>query len=130
MRQIAEFFALLACSLFTGAAIYISFVEHPARIECGVEVAAAEFSLSYRRATVMQATLAALSLLSSIVAWLSGAAFWWLIAELLLGSVLPFTLIVILPINKQLLTRGIPPVEPRLPKDRASPVCGLLRPPK
>ena len=114
MRQIAEFFALLACSLFTGAAIYISFVEHPARIECGVEVAAAEFSLSYRRATVMQATLAALSLLSSIVAWLSGAAFWWLIAELLLGSVLPFTLIVILPINKQLLTRGIPPpIEPR-----------------
>src|SRR5712692_8816810 len=107
MRQIAEFFALLACSLFTGAAIYISFVEHPARIECGVEVAAAEFSLSYRRATVMQATLAALSLLSSIVAWLSGAAFWWLIAGVLLGSVLP-TLIVILPINKQLLTRGIP----------------------
>ena len=71
----------------------------------------------------MQATLAPLSLLSCIVAWLSGAAFWWLIAGLLLGSVLPFTLIVILPIDKQLLTRGIPPVEPLSG-------CRLLRPPK
>ena len=43
MRQIAEFVAVLACGLFTGAAIYISLVEHPARMECGVELAAAEF---------------------------------------------------------------------------------------
>ena len=49
----------------------------------------ADGSPSYRRAPVMQATLAALSLLSSIVAQPSGAAFWWLIAGLLLGSVLP-----------------------------------------
>jgi Ca2+/Na+ antiporter len=51
----------------------------------------------------MQATLAALDLLSSIAAWLSGATFWWLVAGALLGSVIPFTLIVILPTNKLLL---------------------------
>jgi hypothetical protein len=28
MRQIAEFVAVLACSLFTGPAIYVSLVEH------------------------------------------------------------------------------------------------------
>lgn len=104
MRQIAEFVAVLSCSLFTGASLYINLVEHPARMECGVEIATTEFSPSYRRATVMQATLAALGLLSSIVAWLAGATFWWLVAGALLGSVIPFTLFVILPTNKLLLS--------------------------
>jgi len=43
MRQLAEFIAVLSCSLFTGAAVDISLVEHPARMECGVELAASEF---------------------------------------------------------------------------------------
>jgi hypothetical protein len=107
MRQIAEFVAVLSCSLFTGAAVYINLVEHPARMECGAELAATEFRPSYRRATITQATLAALGLLSSIAAWLSGARFWWAIAGVLLGSVIPFTLIVILPTNKQLLNPAL-----------------------
>jgi Domain of unknown function (DUF1772) len=107
MRQIAEFVAVLACSLFTGAAVYISFVEHPARMECGLEIATTEFAPSYRRATAMQATLAALGLLCSVAAWLAGAAFWWLIAGALLGLVIPFTLIVILPVNQQLLSPAL-----------------------
>ena|SRR2546422_1123682 len=57
MRQIAEFVAVLACGLFTGAAVYVSLVEHPARMECGIEIAATEFPPSYRRASVMQAIL-------------------------------------------------------------------------
>jgi Domain of unknown function (DUF1772) len=107
MRQIAEFVAVLACGLFTGAAVYISLVEHPARMECGVELAATEFPPSYRRATVMQAALAALGLLSSVAAWLAGATFWWLVAGALLGSVIPFTLIMIMPTNKQLLSPAL-----------------------
>ncbi|HEY1401021.1 MAG TPA: DUF1772 domain-containing protein [Terriglobales bacterium] len=117
MRQIAEFVAVLACSLFTGAAVYITFVEHPARMECGVEIAATEFSPSYHRATAMQASLAALGLLGSIAAWIAGATFWWLIAGALLGLVIPFTLIVILPTNKQLLSPAL---------NRKSPEAGQL----
>jgi hypothetical protein len=104
MRQIAEFVAVLACGLFAGAAAYVNLVEHPARMECGVELAATEFPPSYRRGTIMQATLAALGLLSSIAAWLTGATFWWLVAGAVLGSVIPFTLFVILPTNKLLLS--------------------------
>lgn len=80
MRQIAEFVAVLACALFAGAAIYISFIEHPARMQCGVEIAATEFAPSYRRATMMQATCAALGLASSVAAWVAGASLWWLVA--------------------------------------------------
>jgi hypothetical protein len=104
MRQIAEFVDVLACGLFAGAAVYVSLVEHPARMECGVEIAAAEFPPSYRRGTIMQVTLAAVCLLSSIAAWLAGATFWWVVAGVLQVSVIPFTLIVILPTNKQLLS--------------------------
>jgi len=53
MREIGEFVAVLACSLFAGAAAYVNFVEHPARMECGVELAATEFPPSYRRGTIM-----------------------------------------------------------------------------
>ena len=49
MRQIAEFVAVLSCALFTGAAVYITFIEHPARMQCGGEIAATEFVPSYRR---------------------------------------------------------------------------------
>jgi|ERR1700674_3423270 hypothetical protein len=80
MRQIAEFVAVLACSLFTGAAAYVSLVEHPARMECGVEIAATEFPPSYRRASIIQASLAAVGLVSSIAAWLAGASFLWVVA--------------------------------------------------
>ena len=107
MRQIAEFVAVLSCSLFTGAAIYIRFVEHPARMQCGVEIAATEFAPSYRRATVMQATCAAVGLVSSLAAWLAGATVWCPIAGVLLGLVIPFTLIVILPTNKRLLSPAL-----------------------
>jgi hypothetical protein len=55
----------------------------------------------------MQATCAALGLLSSIAAWLAGATFWWLVAGVLLGSVVPFTLIVILPTNTRLLSPSL-----------------------
>jgi hypothetical protein len=103
MWQVAEFIAVLATALFTGAAVYITFIEHPARMQCGVELAATEFAPSYRRATVMQATCAAVGLLSSLAAWLTGAGFLWMAAGVLLGSVIPFTLVVILPTNKRLL---------------------------
>jgi hypothetical protein len=68
-------------------------------------------------ATIMQATLAAVGVLASVAAWLAGATFWWLVAGVLLGSVIPFTLIVILPINKRLLGPAL---------DRRSPEPELL----
>jgi hypothetical protein len=50
MRQVAEFVAVLTCSVFAGAALYISLVEHPARMQWGIELAATQFAPSYRHA--------------------------------------------------------------------------------
>ncbi len=103
IQELAKFLTTLTCGLFAGAAIYINLVEHPARLECGTEFAATEFGPSYRRAAVMQASLAAVGLVCAIGAWLAGAGVWWLIGGILLGSVIPFTLVVVMPTNTQLL---------------------------
>ena len=102
-----ELIATLCAGLFAGAAIYITLVEHPARLECGTELAATEFGPSYRRATLMQASLAAVGLASAIVAWIQGRGPIVLVGGLLLGTVIPFTLLVILPTNKRLLDPGL-----------------------
>ena len=77
-----KFVATFCTGLFAGAALYITVVEHPARMECGTTLAATEFGPSYRRATVMQASLAILSfpaaiassILTSTTVWLVGGA--------------------------------------------------------
>jgi hypothetical protein len=95
--------ATLSAGLFSGAAIYINAVEHPARLSCGTELAVREFAPSYRRATVMQASLAVTGCLTgSWSAWASSDT-WIALGAILLGAVVPFTLIVILPTNNQLL---------------------------
>jgi hypothetical protein len=99
-------FATLACALFTGAALYITFVEHPARLSCGTEVAARQWAPSYKRATVMQVSLAIVATLAGFVRWLSSSRAPWLIGALLIVSVIPFTLLAILPTNNKLLEEG------------------------
>jgi len=46
-------------------------LEHPAGMQCGTEIAAAEFPPKYRRGAVMQAILAGFGLLCSIEARLA-----------------------------------------------------------
>jgi hypothetical protein len=98
--------ATLACCLFAGAAIYINVVEHPARLDCGTEVAARQWAPSYKRATGMQVALAVASMLAGVAQWMSGGGSLWLLGALLIVSVIPFTLVVILPVNNKLLEAG------------------------
>jgi hypothetical protein len=105
--MVLELVALLCTGLFAGAAVYVGLVEHPARLECGPAVAIAEFGPSYRRGAVMQASLAVGGCLTAVAAWTQGSPTPVLIAGLLLGSVVPFTLIAILPTNKRLLDTGL-----------------------
>jgi hypothetical protein len=100
-------FATLATALFTGAAVYISLVEHPARLQCPTAHAVEQWRPSYKRAMVMQASLAVAGSLLAIAAWLFGTSLTWLLAGLALGSVVPFTLLVMWPTNKRLEDPGL-----------------------
>jgi hypothetical protein len=99
---IMELVATFCTAIFAGAALYINLAEHPARIECGTAAAVREWRPSYRRATVMQASLALVAVLGSLGAWLFGQGLIVLIAGICIGFVIPFTLIVIYPTNRQL----------------------------
>jgi hypothetical protein len=66
---IAGLVATLAAGLFAGAAFYLTFVEHPARVSCGSALAVTEFAPSYKRAAVMQVSLAVVSAAAGIVRW-------------------------------------------------------------
>ena len=94
--------ATLTTALFTGAAVYISLVEHPARLLCPTAHAVEQWRPSYKRATLMQAPLAVAGSLLAVAAWLLGAGPVWLLAGLILGSVVPFTPLVMWPTNKRL----------------------------
>ncbi|MGA3115834.1 MAG: DUF1772 domain-containing protein [Syntrophobacteraceae bacterium] len=107
IQHFAQLLTTLCSSVFAGAAVYVNLVEHPARMACGTILAATEFAPSYKRAAIMQASLAACGLIASVVAWLAGAPGWWLIGGILLGSVIPFTLFFIMPINKELLNPSL-----------------------
>lgn len=107
MLSLVQLIAILSTALFAGAALYVSLVEHPARMRCSIEVAVAEFVPSYKRASIMQALLAIIGFVASVFAWLRGAGPPWLVAAVLIVAVVPFTLIVIMPTNKQLMTPGL-----------------------
>ncbi len=106
-EKLFGFVAALCCGLFAGAALYLNLVEHPARMECRTELAATEFPPSYRRATVLQVSLALIGALCGTLAWFWDRSLSWLIAAGLLLSVIPFTLIFILPTNNQLLDASL-----------------------
>lgn len=103
MLEVAQYVAVLCCTLFAGAAVYINLVEHPARLGCGTALAATVWGPSYLRATAMQAPLAVVSCLAGIIAWLLGGGIGWLVAAVTIGLVVPVTFIVIMPVNSRLL---------------------------
>ena len=106
MENVILIAATLCAGVFAGAAIYINAVEHPARLSCGTELAVREFAPSYHRATIMQVPLALSGCIAGLwSAWLLGDV-WVAVGAILLGVVVPFTLVVILPTNKQLLDPG------------------------
>ncbi len=106
MLQALEFLTTLCTALFAGAALYINLAEHPARISLETSIAAKQWAPSYRRATWVQAPLASIGFVAGCAAWLTGGSARWVVAALLIGAVVPFTLIVIMPTNKRLLAAG------------------------
>ena len=98
--------ALLFGAMFTGAAVYVTFVEHPARLSLGAEAGARQFAHGYPRAAGMQASLAIAASLTGAMTWFHGEGIVWLWGALLVFAAVPFTLIVIAPINSRLRPPG------------------------
>jgi Domain of unknown function (DUF1772) len=106
MRELLGLLATLCASLFAGAALYINVAEHPARLSLSARTAAAQWAPSYKRATWMQAPLAIVSLAAGLAVCLMGAGAGWAVAAVMIGAVVPFTFLGIMPTNHALLASG------------------------
>jgi len=103
-----QWLTVLAAVVFATWALYVSLVEHPARLASPAAAAQAEFRESYRRAAPYQASFSALSAVAGIVATLMGGGGVWASAGVIVGLAIPFTLIVIMPTTRRLLGADLP----------------------
>ncbi len=109
MEFLFKVIALLSSGLFAGAAFYLTAVEHPARMSQGALFALQEFRPSYKRAAPLQAALAVICFLSSVVVWRLTGRWAWLAGSALVGAVVPFTFAFIMSTNRLLLEAASPP---------------------
>ena len=107
MADVIHFIAVLSCAIFSGAALYITVAEHPARMACGTQLAATVFGPSYQRAAPMQVGLALTATVAGLLSWWLDGRVLWLVGSTLIFAVVPFTLIAIMPTNHRLLDAGL-----------------------
>jgi hypothetical protein len=117
-------YAFAVASAFLGAAIYIGFVEHPARLTLGARAMVREWAASDRRGTIL---LTALSLVSAALAFIqyqTGGDVRWIIGGLAILTSWPYEYYVLVPVSIWLC--AVPPEKESAPARKLMRDWGLL----
>ena len=94
---------MTTAAIFTGAAVYVSLCEQPARLQLDDRALLTEWKPSYKHGAAMQAPLALIGAVLGFAAWWQAGDWRWLIGAIVIISAWPYTLLVIKPTNDQLL---------------------------
>jgi len=103
---IAGHVALALTAAFAGAAFYINFAEHPARLGLDDRNLLKQWKPSYDAGYTMQASLVVASGLCGLIAAWTTSDWRWVVGAVLILANLPYTLLGILPTNRLLKAIG------------------------
>jgi hypothetical protein len=99
--------ALVMAAFFTGAAFFINFAEQPGRLQLEPGPLLTQWTKSYKRGFALQAPLALLCGICGIIAFYISREWSWLAGAILILLNMPYTILVMMPINRKLLATPV-----------------------
>lgn len=109
--------ALICAALYSGAALYIALVDLPVRRSLDPAAALLGWATTYRRATVLQASLALIGGAMAVLAWWRYQSNgFWLAGGALLALNIPYTMAAIWQTNRRLADTAASEAAPLLAK--------------
>lgn len=101
--MIAGSLALAAAAAFTGASLYVNFVEQPSRLALDDAALLEEWEDSDHRGFVILAGLALLSALFGFIDYKTSDDFRWLVGAATIIAAWPFMFFAVVPLNNRIL---------------------------
>jgi len=105
--QLLKVIAILSAACFAGGGLFVSIVLYPA-IMTESTSAVAQFRNMYRHAAPWQGSNAIVCGLSAVIVSSLTNDWWWAIGGLSVAAALPFTVLVMAPVNNRLLDENAP----------------------
>ncbi len=108
MVPLLRIIATLTAAFFAGGGLFVSMVLYPA-IMMDTASALVQFGRTYKKAAPWQGSNAIICLVAAVIVSALTGDWWWAIGGLLVGASVPFTLLVMMPVNNRLLDEKAPP---------------------